>query len=108
MDLDEVCQRFQCQPLHRRLRSLREEVGTSQEQLAKYLGMQQSTISRMESGGDALISTWMKVLAGLGCDLTIRSSGGWDDREYHEEESARRRANRHKGLAPNWEYGRRR
>lgn len=108
MDISDLCYFYRCEPLHLRLRMIRTELNASQEQLAEWCGVAQSVISRLEAGRDAQLSTWIKILAGLGCELTIRATTVEDeDRDHHDRENLRRRERRQAGLAPNWVRGRR-
>ncbi|MCH9614155.1 MAG: hypothetical protein SP1CHLAM54_11670 [Chlamydiia bacterium] len=54
------------------IKSIRSQLGMSQQTLASKTQIPQSTISRIERGGtDANLSTLQKLLQGLSCDLVI-------------------------------------
>jgi DNA-binding XRE family transcriptional regulator len=78
------------------LRALREELGVSQRRLADQADVRQSEISRLERGGDACLSTWRRLFAGLGWDavlvpaLECEETAAWL-RDTMEERRERRR-----------------
>jgi transcriptional regulator with XRE-family HTH domain len=54
------------------IKAIRLQLGMSQKALAKYAGLPQSTISRIEQGErDASLSTITKILKALSCDVVI-------------------------------------
>jgi transcriptional regulator with XRE-family HTH domain len=50
---------------------LRRRMGLTQTELARLSGVAQSQISRLEAGGDGLLSTWVKLYAALGVGLRL-------------------------------------
>lgn len=71
-DLESVCYAYRFKPPGVQLRRMREAVGCSQRQLAESCGLPQSTISRLESGADAPISTWIRVMEALGGSVYLK------------------------------------
>jgi len=55
----------------KRLRDIRERAGLTQVKLAERLGMHQSSLSRIESQSDVLVSTLRGYIEGLGAKLRI-------------------------------------
>lgn len=55
----------------RRFEFLRCRLGFTQEELGIKAGLVQSQISRVEGGGDALLSTWTKLYAAMGFELVM-------------------------------------
>src|SRR5256885_8466519 len=69
------------------LKTLREELGISQDQLASMAHVKQSTISRLEAGGEGKLSTWRDAFGSLGFDFVVACSSAHDDmQDYHEHE----------------------
>jgi transcriptional regulator with XRE-family HTH domain len=58
--------------LGKRLRRARERQGLSQDQLARNVGVGQSTISRIEDGGQTTTAVLAEVARKLGYSLTVR------------------------------------
>jgi transcriptional regulator with XRE-family HTH domain len=54
-----------------RLRELRLERGISQRQMADEAGVNRALANRVERGRDARLSTWAKLLEGLGYRMVI-------------------------------------
>jgi DNA-binding XRE family transcriptional regulator len=55
-----------------RLRELREELGFSQEELARRLGVRQGAVSKVENRSDVLVSTLYTVVRAMGGRLVIK------------------------------------
>lgn len=53
------------------LTEIRQQAGLTQEQLAASMGVEQSTISRMESQSDMQISTLRRIIEALGGELEL-------------------------------------
>lgn len=58
-------------PRARALRWLRMRLGFKQTELAERSGVSQSQISRIEGGGDALMSTWAALFEAMGLELRL-------------------------------------
>src|SRR4051812_48797015 len=52
-------------------RWLRRRLGFKQSELARRSGVAQSQISKIEAGGDALLSTWTKLFRAMGVGLRV-------------------------------------
>jgi DNA-binding Xre family transcriptional regulator len=65
-----------------RLAELRQIRGMSQAELAERAGLKQANVSRFENRGDALLSTFSKIVAALGGSLTMTArfpdGSDWD------------------------------
>ncbi len=82
-----------------RLRALRRDRGISQRQLADMVGVDSSLVSRLESGRDARLSTWIKLFAGLGQEVRFEVTELCEEGEsLLAEEAERRRERRDEGL----------
>lgn len=66
------CKRPTIPPQSVRLKDIREEVGLSQEEVAKRLGKKQGGISRQESRTDCRVSTLTEYVKALGCELVVK------------------------------------
>jgi len=55
-----------------RLKDLREQLGLSQEEVARRLGKKQASISRTEARSDFLVSTLQEIAQGLGGRLEVK------------------------------------
>ena len=55
-----------------RLKDIREELGLSQEEVARRLGKKQGAISRQESQSDCHVSTLTEYVKALGCELVVK------------------------------------
>lgn len=55
-----------------RLKDIREELGLSQEEVAKRLGKKQEGISRQESRSDCHVPTLTEYVKALGCELVVK------------------------------------
>ncbi|NCO43623.1 MAG: transcriptional regulator [Armatimonadetes bacterium CG_4_10_14_3_um_filter_66_18] len=53
------------------LTEIRKEVGLTQEDLAKVMGIKQPSLSKLESQGDMQISTLHRLVAALGGELEL-------------------------------------
>ena len=53
------------------LAEIRKEVGLTQEDLAKTIGVKQSSLSKLESQDDMQISTLQRLITGLGGQLEL-------------------------------------
>ena len=66
------CKRPTVPPQSVRLKDIREELGLSQEEVAKRLGKKQGAISRQESRSDCHVSTLTDYVRALGCELLVK------------------------------------
>ncbi|MBI5174682.1 MAG: helix-turn-helix domain-containing protein [Candidatus Melainabacteria bacterium] len=66
------CKRPTVPPQAVRLKDIREQLGLSQEEVAKRLGKKQGAISRQESRSDCHISTLTTYVKALGCELVVK------------------------------------
>ena len=66
------CKRPTVPPQSVRLKDIREELGLSQEEVAKRLGKKQGAISRQESRSDCHVSTLTEYVKALGCELVVK------------------------------------
>lgn len=66
------CKRPTVPPQSVRLKDIREELGLSQEEVAKRLGKKQGAISRQESRSDCHVSTLTDYVKALGCELVVK------------------------------------
>lgn len=101
LDLEYLCASLHQLPPGERLRQIRETVGGSQKVLADACGVPQSTISRMEKGADALLSTWIRVLSGLGGDVRFFVT---DEEQVADVQADAfwRKCRRDEGLSTKW------
>lgn len=76
------------------LKTLRHDLGISQDQLASMARLKQSTISRLESGGDGKLSTWREAFGSLGYDFVVANGAARDDMEDYHEHERRARADK--------------
>ena len=97
MNLDDLCAYYQCEPFHLRVAGIRQKLEISQKQLADYVCVPQSLISRLEAGADARLSTWVKVLGGLSLRLTIVADGPGDEELDDHWVERKRRKGKHEG-----------
>lgn len=81
------------------LRSLRQDRGVSQRQLADQAGVNVSVVNRAERGMDARLSTWEKLFAGLGYYLHLETMEMSEEAaDLLAEEAELRRERRRGGL----------
>jgi hypothetical protein len=81
------------------LRDLRRERRISKRQLADTAGVNVSVVHRAENGGDAKLSTWIKLFEGLGWYLLLDSTEQSEEASgVLSEENERRRERRLEGL----------
>jgi hypothetical protein len=77
----------------------RNKFGASQRQVADFCALHSSVVSRLERGGDARISTWIKIFGSLGCRFTFEMEESCDDNEeFHRDEALMRKERRAEGL----------
>jgi transcriptional regulator with XRE-family HTH domain len=69
--LDGIPKRWRDAPPGEQLGALRRSRRVSQRHLAEVSGVDQATISRLEAGADALLSTWLKLFSALGFDAVL-------------------------------------
>lgn len=67
--------------VQRNFQSIRCRLRFTQEELALKAGLTQSQISRVESGADALVSTWTRVYKAMGFQLVLVRSNARGARE---------------------------
>lgn len=80
-------------------RRLRLDRGISQLQAADHAGVNASVVARAEAGGDAKLSTWDKLFAGLGYRIQIYAEELAEEAgQLLAEERERRLARRTAGL----------
>ena len=58
--------------MHKIIIKLRKEFDLKQSDLSDRTGISRNTISKFESGGDIKVSTLVKIVQALGCELIIR------------------------------------
>jgi predicted transcriptional regulator len=90
--------------LGERLRHWRWKRRASRRVLGDYAGVNHSVIGRAERGGDARLSTWLKLFDALGCELTIgiaEQEGAADAEDDLVQETDRRQQKCAEGLCAN-------
>lgn len=80
------------------LTQLREERGISQMQLAHHAGVNPSVVNRTERGGDARLSTWVKLFESMGHRLLFDTTEESEEAADLLSEEAEARRQRRRGF----------